>query len=111
MAFAEVISKPKISGVVNVGNPETISIRDVGSIIGQHLKKEKLLEYGALDYRPDQVMKLQPLCETLVNAGWQPQISFDVGIRQTIDWLQRKQLMPITTEDGKTLNFNLPLRP
>jgi nucleoside-diphosphate-sugar epimerase len=110
-AFAKVISNPKISGIVNVGNPETISIRNVGLIISQHLKKENLLEFGALGYRKDQVMKLQPLCETLVSAGWQPQISFDVGVRQTIDWLQRKQLMPITTVDGEILEFNLPLRP
>lgn len=111
MAFVKVISNSKISGIVNVGNPETISIRNVGSIIGQHLNKENLLEFGALEYRQDQVMKLQPLCETLVNAGWQPQISFDTGIRQTIDWLQRKQLIPFTTIGGETLEFNLPLRP
>jgi nucleoside-diphosphate-sugar epimerase len=111
MAFAKVISNPKISGIVNVGNPETISIQNVGSIIGKYLKREKLLGFGALNYRPDQVMKLQPLCETLVNAGWQPQIAFDAGIEQTIDWLQRRPLLPIMTKSGKALEFNLPLRP
>ncbi len=111
MAFAKVISDPKINGIVNVGNPETISIKNVGSMIGQYLEKENLLEFGAIEYRQDQVMKLQPSCETLVNAGWQPQIAFDSGIRQTIDWLQRKQLKPITTVGGETLEFNLPVRP
>jgi nucleoside-diphosphate-sugar epimerase len=80
-------------------------------MIGQYLEKENLLEFGAIEYRQDQVMKLQPSCETLVNAGWQPQIAFDSGIRQTIDWLQRKQLKPITTVGGETLEFNLPVRP
>lgn len=109
-AFANVISNTKIKGVVNVGNPETISIQKVGSIIGRYLNKEKLLGFGALSYRSDQVMKLQPLCETLVNAGWQPQISFDAGIEQTIDWLQRRPLLPIATKSGEALEFNLPLR-
>lgn len=111
MAFVTVIENLKISGIVNVGNPETISIHEVGTIIGKILRKQDLLEFGALEYRKDQVMKMQPKCETLTNAGWRPQISFDQGIKQTIDWLQRVDLSPISTQNGETLNFTLPIRP
>ena len=110
-AFQTVIREKHINGIVNVGNPQTISIRGAASIIGKVLEKEELLEFGALDYRPDQVMRLQPLCETLTKSGWSPQISFEQGIRQTIDWLQRKDLRPIFTESGKTLDFKIPARP
>jgi len=111
MAFVPVIENFNINGVVNVGNPETISIREVGTIIGKILRKEDLLEFGALEYRKDQVMKMQPKCETLTNAGWRPQISFAQGIKQTIDWLQRVDLEPVLTQRGETLNFKLPVRP
>jgi UDP-glucose 4-epimerase len=110
-AFKTTVMNSTISGVVNVGNPQTISIRDAASTIGNILEKEELLEFGALDYRPDQVMRLQPLCETLTKAGWLPQISFEQGIRQTIDWLQRKDLQPIITQSGQSLDFKLPVRP
>ena len=110
-AFQTVIREKYVNGIVNVGNPQIISIYDAASTIGKILEKEDLLKFGALDYRPDQVMKLQPLCETLTKVGWCPQISFEQGIRQTIDWLQRKDLQPIITESGQSLDFKLPVRP
>lgn len=109
-AFRTVIEKPGLKGVVNVGNPQTISVHEVASIIGEILDKKEFLRFGALDYRSDQVMRLEPLCETLTDVGWCPQISFDEGIRQTIDWLQKKPLKSLQTLDGKTLDFKLPLR-
>jgi nucleoside-diphosphate-sugar epimerase len=110
-AFKTVINNSKINGIVNVGNPEAISIREVGLKIEKILGKSGLLDFGAIGYRPDQVMRLQPLCETLTEAGWCPQISFEEGIKQTIDWLQRKDLRPIITKSGQTLNLKLPARP
>lgn len=109
-AFRTVIERPGLKGVVNVGNPQTISVHEVASIIGEILEKKELLRFGALDYGSDQVMRLEPLCETLTNAGWFPQIGFDEGILQTIDWLQKKPLNSLKTLDGNTLDFTLPSR-
>ena len=109
-AFRTVVGTPGLKGIVNVGNPKTISIYKVASIIGEFLNKKELLLFGALDYRSDQVMRLEPLCEALSSAGWHPQISFEEGIRQTIDWLQKKPLEPLKTLAGKTLDIKLPLR-
>jgi nucleoside-diphosphate-sugar epimerase len=110
VAFRTVIENPSLKGVINVGNPQTISVREVASIIGEILNKKELLLFGALDYRPDQVMRLEPLCETLTSAGWSPQISFDEGIRHTTDWLQKKPTKPLKTLAGKILDFKLPSR-
>jgi nucleoside-diphosphate-sugar epimerase len=93
-----------------VGNPKTISVHDVASTIGEILNRKELLLFGALDYRSDQVMRLEPLCETLLSAGWHPQICFEEGIRQTIDWLQKKPLAPLKTLAGQALDFKLPAR-
>ena len=109
-AFRKVIETPVLKGVINVGNLKTISVHEVASIIGEILDKKDLLRFGALDYRSDQVMRLEPLCETLTSAGWFPQISFDEGIRQTIDWLQKKPLKPLKTVAGETLDIKLPSR-
>jgi nucleoside-diphosphate-sugar epimerase len=111
MAFAAVINHAGIKGIVNVGNPDTLSIRSAASTVGKILGKEELIKFGALEYRLDQVMRLQPLSETLGRSGWRPEISFDEGIRQTIGWLTRKELLPLKTVRGKLLHFNLPVRP
>jgi UDP-glucose 4-epimerase len=109
-AFNVAIINSKIVGTVNVGNPETISIFKVCSTIGEMLEKQDLLDIGAVEYRVDQVMKLRPLCETLIQNGWAPEISFHEGIKQTVDWLQRKRLSPLPTMNGKSLDFMLPTR-
>jgi nucleoside-diphosphate-sugar epimerase len=109
-AFNIAIINSKILGTVNVGNPETISIYKVCLTIGKMLEKQDLLDIGALEYRVDQVMKLRPLCETLTQNGWLPEISFDEGIRQTVDWLRRKSLSPLQTINGNSLDFTIPTR-
>jgi nucleoside-diphosphate-sugar epimerase len=83
----------------------------VASIIGEMLNKENLLAFGELEYLIDQVMRLQPKCEKLASVGWQPQINFLSGIRQTVDWLQRKELHPLEMVNGEFLNFKIPSRP
>lgn len=110
VAFAAVLNSPFVRGIVNVGNPNTISIKEVALTIGNVLKKQDLLAFGTLDYRQDQVMKMKPVCETLGGLGWVPQISFDSGIKQTIDWLTGKALAPLKTRNNETLHFNLPTR-
>jgi UDP-glucose 4-epimerase len=111
LAFQTVIQNFNVTGTVNVGNPQTISIFNVASIIGEMLNKENLLAFGELEYRIDQVMRLQPKCEKLASVGWQPQINFLSGIRQTVDWLQRKELHPLEMVNGEFLNFKIPSRP
>jgi nucleoside-diphosphate-sugar epimerase len=110
VSFATVLKSPTVRGIVNVGNSDTISIREVALTIGEILKKKELLSFGSLEYRQDQVMKMKPVCETLTDLGWSPRISFDSGIKQTIDWLTGKVLTPLQTKDNETLNFSLPAR-
>lgn len=110
LAFNIAIMNSKIVGIINVGNPETISIYKVCLTIGEMLGKQDLLDIGALEYRKDQVMKLRPLCETLTQNGWAPVISFDEGIKQTVNWLQRRRLSPLPTTNGRFLDFRLPTR-
>ena len=109
-AFNVIVNSPDVSGIVNVGNPKSIAISDVGIKIAKILDKEDLIDYGAEEYRVDQVMKLQPKCETLNGLGWSPRIDFDDGLKQTIDWLQGKKLKPLPTLDGERLNFKIPSR-
>ena len=111
MAFKTVIDSPEIVGIVNVGNPNTIILKDAVTSIARELGSNEMLEFGAIEYREDQVMKLQPLCESLTKAGWNPQIEFEDGIAQTIKWLGREDASTLKQINGKTAVFTLPTRP
>lgn len=109
-AFEAVINDKSVSGIVNVGNPKTVILRDAVNEIAMQLGVTGLLNFGALEYRPDQVMKLQPACESLTAIGWQPIVSFEEGIRQTIQWRHREKETALHCTNGQEVIFNLPSR-
>lgn len=110
MGFKTAIDNYAISGIVNIGNPNTIILRDAVNSIAEKLSSQNLLNFGSVDYREDQVMKLKPLCEKLTGANWKPEIDFESGITQTINWLLRKNSSKLILNSGKELSFNLPSR-
>lgn len=109
-AFSIALEDPTLTGIVNVGNPMTTSVKSVVEKISFLLNSEDMLNFGAIPYRSDQVMILKPICEKLVTSGWKPHIPIDQGLSQTVDWLSRKPLKPIECFDGRFLDFKLPKR-
>ena len=109
-AFETVVDNPSAAGTVNVGNPQTIILKDVVTKIAQILGTKKLLNFGAVAYREDQVMKLQPSCETLISIGWKPIVTFDSGVAQTIAWLKGQSADELICLDGEKTTFELPAR-
>ena len=109
-AFEAVIENETMSGVINVGNPKTIILKDAIHIIADKLSAQHLLGFGNMDYRPDQVMKLEPACESLTAIGWKPIVSFENGSAQTIQWRHREVVEPLHCDNGQDVIFNLPPR-
>jgi len=109
-AFKAVIENESISGIVNVGNPKTVVLKDAIEVIAEKLGAKELLGFGKMDYRPDQVMKLEPACESLTAIGWSPIVSFENGVTQTIQWRHRGVVEPLRCVDGQDVVFNLPSR-
>jgi nucleoside-diphosphate-sugar epimerase len=109
-AFKAVIENESISGIVNVGNPKTVVLKDAIEMIAMKLGAKGLLGFGKMDYRPDQVMKLEPACESLTAIGWRPIVSFENGVTQTIQWRHRETVEPLRCVDGQDVVFNLPSR-
>ncbi len=100
-----------LAGIVNVGNKNTMSIREVVTKVATYFDSANLLEFGAVPYRQDQVMELRPVCESLSDLGWGPKINFDDGLKQTIEWLLGKEIGPVLIQNGECFNFRLPSRP
>jgi nucleoside-diphosphate-sugar epimerase len=110
-AFETVIQNVEICGTVNVGNPNTILLKDAILEIAMKLDAVELLNFGAVDYRSDQVMKLKPLCEKLSKFNWAPEVSFSDGASQTISWLTRGENRPLKLKNENEIIFYFPARP
>lgn len=83
-AFKYIVENDLPSRIVNVGNPNTVLIRDVATEVGRRMDAEGFIEFGAIPYRDDQVMQLKPICETLVQSGWNPKVELTDGIDSLI---------------------------
>jgi len=111
MAFHHIVENVNLSGVLNVGNPETIKVRDVVLKIASLEDRSDLLEFGSIPYREDQVMRLEPICKSLNSVGWSPLVSIDSGIAHLRKYAVEKTNSPLKLKDGTSVSFNLPIVP
>ncbi len=74
-------------GVFNVGSGTASRLRQVVEIIRCELGTPLEADFGAIAYRPHQVIHLQADITKLAAAtGWQPQVSLQEGLRETVSW-------------------------
>jgi len=97
--------------IFNIGNPSTVKVNYLLNKIEELLGKKNLIEFGAIPYRTDQVMLLQPRCEGLLAMGWNPIVSLDEGLKQTINWFTNKPESLLKTTSNNAEFFNLPGMP
>jgi nucleoside-diphosphate-sugar epimerase len=107
-AFEQLIEFKDISRIVNIGNPNTIRISEVALFIGNYLKLSSLLDFGAVPYREDQVMKLAPITKKLSDTGWSPEVSIENGITHLIEWMSGNSAAKLQLEKGEYVNLKLP---
>ena len=107
-AFDKMVAISVISGIVNVGNSNTVTLSYVANFIGKYLKLESLLDFGVIPYRDDQVMKLSPITKKLCDVGWSPEVKLEDGIAHLIDWMNDINLRQLRLKNGKSLSLRLP---
>jgi UDP-glucose 4-epimerase len=79
------VADGKISGVFNLGSGEAWPLKKIIETIRAELNSPLQPAYGAIPYRPDQVMHLQADIAKLHSAtGWRPQVSLENGICETV---------------------------
>jgi len=73
--------------IINLGSGQDISIKDLILNIHQLTNSNSKLSIGSLKYRPTEIWKM--FCENSKSKkilGWEPKISFEEGLKKTIDW-------------------------
>lgn len=86
------IGKYGIDGSIYVlGTGQAKSLKEYIGIIHQVVNPKSEIELGAVPYGERQVMYLCADIEKLQqDTGFAPQVSFEEGIRRTLDWYKRK---------------------
>lgn len=110
-AIKALLKDSNTHGVVNVGNETLTTVRDVCTRITALMGSSISPHFGAIPYRDDQVMLLSPSCAKLKLLGWEPIVSLEAGLTQTIQWFSRSELSSMKLLDGKEFKLSLPLRP
>jgi nucleoside-diphosphate-sugar epimerase len=105
------IKSEKISGIINIGNNQQITILETSKIIAGYLGLSHAIKIGAVPYRDDQVMTLHPDVSKIESLGWEPLVPLRTGIETTIDWILGKKHVEIVDVKGSKLVFNLPPKP
>ncbi len=82
--------RQRVTGEVNIGSGNPITIRDLTMKIGTLLGRTDLLEYGAIPYKPDEPMFVCANNRRLVETtGWKPRFDLEEGLLKAIHWWQQ----------------------
>ena len=86
-AVKKIIKAENLDGVINIGNPNPISIYEYAKAIEEELQKIFPSWEGCnLMLQPAREGKI-PKIEKLRNLGWFPEFSLKTGVQDTINWL------------------------
>lgn len=76
-------------GIANLGSGKPIQIRQIIEKIKILTSSDSVVNYGAIDYRPDQVMYMSANITKLSKLlQWQPETGIDEGLIKTIDFIR-----------------------
>ncbi len=91
-AFRLAAEVPPFEGVVNVGCGREIAIRDLATLVHRLCESRSELRIGDLPYRPTEIWRMSAANQRAREVlGWEPQVSFEEGLRRTIAWFRDYQ--------------------
>lgn len=78
-----------VEGPVNIAAGEEVAIRDLVRKVAELTGATARLEIGALPYRPTEIWRMYADGgRARAELGWTPRISFDEGLRLTVEWFR-----------------------
>jgi nucleoside-diphosphate-sugar epimerase len=81
------VAKSNVSGVVNVGSGQPVTVGQIALELGNLLGKPDLIHLGALPYRPNDPMFICANNELLRRkTDWTQKYNLTTGLKNTIEW-------------------------
>ena len=82
----------KCSGLYNLASGEIVTLKKIVEIILKKMGRKITPHYGALPYRPDQVMFLGgDVSKLKEKANWAPQVTLEKGLDETINYFLKSK--------------------
>ena len=82
----------KLTGPVNIGSAQPITVREMALAIGRRLDKPSLIALGAQPYTPQDPMRVVADTSKLqTGTGWRPRFDLDAGLAKTIEYWKRQR--------------------
>ena len=88
MLFLNRKIKSKIEPI-NIGSNRPISIKNLVKKIHKFTNSKSKLKIGSLNYRPNEIWKMQANNKFIISKGWKPKINLDDGLKRTIAWYRK----------------------
>jgi nucleoside-diphosphate-sugar epimerase len=82
----------EVTGSVNIGTGVGSSVAEVAQTIARAVGREELLRLGALPSAEDGSAVVADTARLRGEVGFTPRYDLESGLRQTIDWLERRPL-------------------
>lgn len=94
-----------VGKVINVGSGKSheVSIADLAKKIVKFSGSKSALGIGDLPYRPNEIWRMySDSSKAKKILGWEPKVSFDDGLKRTIDWFRK--YYGVFEDKGSALN-------
>jgi UDP-glucose 4-epimerase len=85
-AFLAAGSNPEVTGTVEVGSGELVTIRDVVERLVREVNPSVQPLFGAIPDRPMEQVRVADVASSRHLIGWKPVTSLDQGLKETVDW-------------------------
>ncbi len=85
-----VLQKGKAGDIVNVGSGNEVPNIEVAKLILKHMNKPESLIKFVTD-RPGHDFRYSLEWDRIRELGWKPMVTFEDGLRQTVDWYVRNE--------------------
>lgn len=86
-AVLAMVNCEQAKGVFNLGSGQAHSLKHIIEKTRDLINPNIEIQFGAIPYRPDQVMHLEADIGLLKNVvGWEPKFSLEEGLIKTVNW-------------------------
>lgn len=75
---------------LQIASGEVVSIRNVVETIKELTSSNSILNFGAISYRPNELMEPNTSNSAICELGWNPTINMEEGLKRTVEYIKTK---------------------